>query len=148
MAERYVIDTTSLISYFDDIFEEPPKISQDAIKIIHSAFMEENVILIIPNIVFVEIFKKWYQNEEWAEKIKYEVYQKVISQPNIEVRPLDIELLENFVRITDIEPNYNFDNHDKQILACAMMLNCNLITSDRRIIRYNNRKKVVADICS
>lgn len=146
MVKRYVIDTTSLISYFSDIFEEPPKISERSIGIINSAFIHDNTVLIIPSIVFVEIFKKWYQSDEWSEKIRYEVYEKVISRPNIEIRPLDIELIENFIRITDIEPNHNFDNHDKQVLACAMMLNCDLITSDQKVIRYNRRKNVVPAI--
>ena len=148
MTNRYVVDTTSLISYFKDIFKVESKISVDSVKIIHSGFMEENIILIIPNIVFVEIFKKWYKNTELAEKIRYEVYQKVISRPNIQIRPLDFEVLENFIKIVDIESDQNFDNHDKQILACAMMLDCNLITSDRRLIRYNNRKKVIPAIFS
>lgn len=145
---RYVLDTTSLISYFHGVFERPSQISKMSLKIIESAFTEENTILIIPNIVFVEIFKKWYRSEEWSEKIRYEVYEKVISRPNIEIRPLDLEQLETFLLITDIEPDHNFDNHDKQILACAMMLNCDLITSDRRIIRYNKRKSVVSNILS
>ncbi|MEQ8520487.1 MAG: type II toxin-antitoxin system VapC family toxin [Cytophagales bacterium] len=146
MAKRYVIDTNSLISYFSDIFGEPSKISKSSLSIINSAFLQENVVLIIPNVVFVEIFKKWYRSNEWSEKIKYEVYQKVISRPNIEIRSIDIELIEYFVSITEIESKYNFDNHDKQILACAMMLDCDLITSDQKLMRYNRRMNVVPAI--
>ena len=64
----------------------------------------------------------------------------------MEIQPLDKEILENFALITDIESNHNFDNHDKQVLAAAMTMQCPLITSDRPLIRYNQRKKVIPAI--
>lgn len=146
--DRYVIDTSALISYFSHVFDRPSQISQRGLKIIDSSFRKENSILIIPSIVFIEIFKKWYKDEEWSNKIRYEVYEPIKSKSNIEIKPIEQEVLENFIKITDIEPGHNFDNHDKQILASAMMLNAPLISSDARLIRYNEMKKVIpAIIC-
>jgi predicted nucleic acid-binding protein len=130
------------------VFEKPSQLSPRALKIIDSAFADTAVILIIPSIVFVEIFKKWFVSSERAAKIRYEVFEKIRSQDNIEIKALEREVLENFIQITDIESDHNFDNHDKQILACAMMLNCPLITSDANLIRYNQRRNVVPSIIS
>ncbi len=142
---RYVVDTTSLISYFSNVFGQGSQISEQSLKLIDSAFSGK-VILIIPSIVFVEIFRKWFTSQEMARKIRYEVFERIKSQENIEIKPLESEVLENFIKIVDIESSHNFDNHDKQVLASAMMLQCELITSDRRIIRYNRRKKVIPGI--
>lgn len=148
MDSRFVVDTTSLISYFSEIFEEPPKISPTALKIIDKAFRESTPLLIFPSIVFIEIYKKFFLNEEKAAQIRIEVFERIRQRENMEIKPLEKEVLENFVKIVDIEPDYNFDNHDKQVLASAMMLQCPLITSDTRLIRYNRRKNVIPKVIS
>lgn len=145
---RFVVDTTSVISYFSDVFGESSQISQHALNLIDKAFHEDSILLIFPSIIFVEIFKKWFINEEEAAKIRIEVLERIKNRGNMEIKPLEKEVLENFIKIQDIEPNYNFDNHDKQVLASAMMLQCPLITSDLRLIRYNKRKKVIPKIIS
>ena len=111
-----------------------------------SRFQRENIILIIPSIVFIELFRKWFRNEELSSKIRYEIFERVRSRPNMEIKPIEQEVLENFIKIVDIESDYNFDNHDKHVLASAMMLNAPLITSDTKLIRYNKRKRVVPEI--
>ncbi|MEM9886511.1 MAG: PIN domain-containing protein [Bacteroidota bacterium] len=147
MNEKYVVDTTALISYFDEIFGGSPQISEEALDIIDKAFNDtSSAILIFPSIIFIEVFKKFFVTEEAAEKIKIEVFYRIINSPNMEVKPFEREVLEAFISIKDIEPKYNFENHDKQVLASAMMLNCPLITSDKRIIRYNKRKNVVPKV--
>jgi len=148
MDNRFVVDTTSLISYFSEIFEQPSQISDNAIKLIDRAFYEDSIILIFPSVVFVEIFIKWLANEEKVAQIRFDVFEKIKSRGNMEIKPLEREVLENFIKIQDINKKYNFDNHDKQILASAMMLQCPLITSDQRLIRYNNQKNVIPAIIS
>ncbi|EXZ37797.1 hypothetical protein M104_3446 [Bacteroides fragilis str. 1007-1-F  len=76
------------------------------------------------------------------------MYIPIVSQENFAIEPLDKEVLDNFIKITDIESGWNFDNHDKQILATAMKFQTPLITSDERIIRYNKKKKVIPYIFS
>ena len=146
---KYTIDTTTVISYFKDEFEgAKPQISDRSLNIIDSAFRDTSIILYFPSIIFVEIFSKWFRDEELAYKIKSNVYNPIISQENFAIEPLDKEVLENFIKITDIEPGWNFDNHDKQILATAMKFQTPLITSDERIARYNKRKRVIPSILS
>jgi PIN domain nuclease of toxin-antitoxin system len=145
MNNGYVVDTTSIISYFNNIFGGTAKISRDALRIIEIAFKRDSDIkLSIPSIVFVEIFDKWFINEEKAAVIRSEIMSLIVERPNIEIKPVEKEVLENFIKIND--DFIKFDNHDKIILASSMMLQWPLITSDSKIIRYNNKYKVIPNI--
>jgi predicted nucleic acid-binding protein len=146
MKQKYVIDSTALISYFSQIFEKEIVISNSAIEIIDNAFRDEDIILHYPSIVFLEIFSKHFISEDRAQLIKYEVFERIMNQSNMSIEPIDLEVLEAFLKIRDIEQNYNFDNHDKQVFATAMKFNCPLITSDERLIRYNNRMHLIPDV--
>ncbi|MEZ0131768.1 hypothetical protein AB9T88_19085, partial [Flavobacterium sp. LBUM151] len=83
---------------------------------------------------------------ELANKIIAEVYTRIKEKENIEIQPLDKEILENYIRIVDIEPDHNFDGHDKQVFASAMTMNCPLITSDQRLMRYNRKNRIIPQI--
>lgn len=149
MKEIYVVDTSAVISYFADLLKgSDVSVSKTSLDIIDKGFYSNDVKLIFPVTVFIELFKKWFRTEEDAERIKTEIYFRISERENMEIQPFDKEILENFTAIIDIEPNHNFDNHDKQILAAAITMNCSLITSDKNVIRYNNRKKVIAKILS
>jgi len=142
MAKNYVIDTTSLISYFEKVFKEKPKISRPALRVIGNAFkMHSEIKLSIPSIVFIEIYDKWYRDEEMAAKIKIEIMNLIMERPNIEIKPIEKEVLENFLKIKD--KSIKIDNHDKIIMASSMMLQWPLITSDSKIIKYNRRHGVI-----
>ena len=57
--KRFVIDTTALISYFDFVFERGSQITKEGLNFIGSAFeTDDQTILIIPGVVFIEIFDK------------------------------------------------------------------------------------------
>lgn len=142
---RYVIDTTAIISYFDSIFEEKPKVSQKGLRIIRQAFQSpDNNILIIPSIVFIEIFEKWIRDDEFQAKVRAEILEPVKQAPNIEIRPVDVEVLEHFVELVD--PDIRFDNHDRLILASAVSLNAPLITSDRKISKFVARHHTIPKV--
>lgn len=143
MKQKYVIDTTALMSYFSSTFEIQNKMSPDALDIISQAFNNNTVILLIPSIVFVEIFSKQFINEERSEKIRYEVYEKIKSCDNISIEAIDKEVLEAFLEITDIEKKYSFDNHDKLIYSTAIKYNVPLLTSDLKLKKYNKKKKMI-----
>lgn len=147
MEDKYVVDTCALISYYPEIFKEKSSISNKSLEIIDYSFYSSEVKLIFPSTVFIEIFLKWCTSEEMKRKIEFEIFRRIKSKANMEIQPFDKEILENFVQIIDIEKDHNFDNHDKQILASAMTMYCPLITSDKRIKRYNNRKNVIPYIC-
>ncbi|MDL5513972.1 PIN domain-containing protein [Arenibacter sp. M-2] len=147
MKELYVVDTCALISYFHRHLDgSTVSISDASLSIIDKAFYSYEINLIFPSTVFIEIFKKWFRTEEDVARIKSEIYFRIRERENMEIQPFDREVFENFMSIKDIEPNHNFDNHDKQILAAAMTMQCPLITSDFRIIRYNHKKNVIPAI--
>lgn len=147
---RFVVDTTALISYFDVVFEQGSRISKNAIRLIETAFKTEHeAILIIPGVVFVEIFDKWFRKdrgEEFLAKFRAEVFEPIRQAPNIEIREIDNEILEMFLKLYD--PDVNLENRDKLILASAVVLNAPLITSDRKVIKFVNKHRVVPDIVS
>ncbi len=147
MSQLFVVDSCALISYFKDILVGANvSISDDSLKLIDEGFYSPDIKLIFPVVTFIELFEKWFKTEEDSKRIYSEIYLKIFNQENMEIQPLDKEILENFALITDIESNHNFDNHDKQVLAAAMTMQCPLITSDRPLIRYNQRKKVIPAI--
>lgn len=138
----FVADTTAIISYFAEIFEQPSEISKPSLTIIERAYCYDGSIrLSIPSIVFVEIFEKWYPKwtEEEIQKFKIEVFLPTETNENIEIKPIEKEVLEHFITLDD--SRISLENHDKIIMASAMMLDCPLITSDKKIIRYAKRKK-------
>lgn len=140
-----VIDTTALISYFSAVFNRPSQISEDATKLIRHAFQSDNdVLLSIPSIVFVEIFDKWIVNDEFRAMFMSEVLEVIAQCPNIEIKPIDEEVLQMFVSISDSVAN--LENHDKIILASAMTLQWPLITSDSKIVKYVKKHKVIPAI--
>ncbi|WP_396210918.1 PIN domain-containing protein [Flavobacterium sp.] len=144
----YVVDTNAIISYFSKIFEGDVSISKEAIELIDLAFHTSEIKLIIPSTVFIEIFIKWFKSDEISAKIKSEVYFKIKNRENMQIRVFDKETIENYIKIKDIEPDYNFDSHDKQVFASAMTMDCALITSDLHLIRYNERKNILSKIIS
>jgi PIN domain nuclease of toxin-antitoxin system len=144
MGKLYVIDTTSLISYYSNIFQVSSKISKKALKIIENVIKNTSYDKIsIPSIVFVEIFKKWFINEEFKSKFYYEIYTQIVNNPNIEIKPIEREVLEKMLIIDKTRVK---ENHDRIILASAMMLECPLITSDDNIIDYVITEKIIKKI--
>ena len=148
--QRIVIDTTALISYFEFVFNKGSRISNKAKSLIDVAFeFDDKILLTIPSIVFVEIFDKWFRgdstkDEEFRAKFRAEVFERIRQAPNIEIREIDIEVLENFVLLDDSD--INLENHDRLILAAAVALGSSLITSDNKIHTYVEKYKVIPSV--
>ncbi len=143
MERLYVIDTNAIISYFNQVFHQPPLLSAKATHLIEQALStsSDTVKLSIPSVVFVEIYEKWFRTEEFARKFQYEVFELIKQSPNIEIKPIEREVLENILSIRESLSNHEI--HDKIILASAMMLNCSLITTDQSISDYVNKYRVI-----
>lgn len=143
--KRFVVDTTALISYFDIIFDQGTQISKEAIRLMKDAFdTEHKTILVIPGVVFVEIFDKWFRSnkgEEFCAKFRAEVFEPIRQASNIEIREVDEEILEIFLSLQD--QDLNLENRDRLILASAVVLKAPLITSDGKVIRFVNKHKVI-----
>jgi predicted nucleic acid-binding protein len=146
MSTLYVIDTNALICYFAHVFNRPSTLSRRAHHIIAQALSTApvEIKLSIPSVVFIEIFEKWVTNEEFAAKFHYEVFHQITASPNIEIKPIEREVLENLLKIGGSLEDHEI--HDKIILASAMMLECSLITIDPAIVEYVNQTKVIPSV--
>ncbi|MCX6380144.1 MAG: hypothetical protein NT023_11835 [Armatimonadetes bacterium] len=135
MKQLFVIDTNCLIRYFHVLFHQTVLLSAEATSILDAAFSGSPEILIsVPSIVFVEIYAKWLNNEEFAKAFYYEVFFKITESPNFEIRPIDDEVMEHLVQLDGVMIGH--DLHDKIILASAMVLECPLISTDTHIRNY------------
>ena len=136
MTHHYVIDTNALIYFYCDLFEQECRLSSKAIAIMRQGLSrnESLVRLSIPSVVFVEIYAKWLRDEEFAAKFYYEVFKPLTESPNVEVKPIEREVLENLISIGGILEKHEM--HDKIILASAIMLKCRLISTDPVIEQY------------
>jgi hypothetical protein len=146
MNSLYVIDTVTFIAYFSDFFNDDLKLSKQATQIMDSciAHKESNIKLTIPTIVFVEVFEKFLKSEERVLKFKFEVFEPIKSNPDIEIKPLDRDLLDVFISLGN--EIVNMEHHDKIILAATIQLDCNVITNDPDIISYLEKSKSQAKV--
>jgi PIN domain nuclease of toxin-antitoxin system len=140
--KRYVIDTNGLISFFAGVFEDTlgfddsTLISRKARNAIQEAVYssEGAVLLSVPSIVFIEIYEKWLRSGEFSSKFFYEVFTPLKQSPNVEIRAIDQEVLENLLAVDGCLAEH--DLHDKIVVASAMTLECPIITVDHKIIEF------------
>ena len=152
MRRLYVIDTNSLIAFYHNVFKDAPdyqgspELSSKTRRIISQAIkpLTTGIRLSIPSVVFVEIYEKWLRTEEFAKEFYYEVFSPLKQSPNVEVRPIDREVMENLIHIGGNLKNH--DLHDKIILASAITLESPLITTDTEIINYVYERNVIPGI--
>lgn len=140
--KRYVIDTNGLISFFSRVFEDTPgfdgapPISQrtrSAIELAVSPY-EGGVLLSVPSTVFIEIYEKWLRPGEFFRKFFYEIFTPLKQSPNVEIRAIDQEVLENLLTVGGCLAKH--DLHDKIVVASAITLECPIITVDHKIIEF------------
>ena len=141
--ERYVIDTVAVIRYFENVFKQEAKLSAKASRIIEQALVYPSSIvrLSIPSIVFIEIFEKWLSSEEFGARFYYEVFLPISRSPNVEIRSIDKEVLENVTKISGVLASH--DLHDKIVVATAIALECPIITSDGKIENYVSQTNTI-----
>ncbi len=152
MRNIYVIDTNAVICFFEDVFRHsskytsPPTLSNRVKRIIAEALFsgETDIRLSIPTIVFIEIYEKWLISKEFSRRFFYDVFMPITRSQNIEIRPIDREVLENLLQIGGILEGH--DLHDRLILASAMALEAPLITTDREVIKYIRDNHVVPSV--
>jgi len=146
MTRLYVIGTCALISFFHEVFGEDARLSPRATAIIaeavYSTFTQLRVS--IPSVVFIEIYEKWLRDEEFSRKFFYEVFTPVTQSPNVEIKPIDQEVLESLLLIGGDLTEH--DVNDKIVLASAVMLATPLITLDEKITDYVNESGVIPGV--
>jgi len=99
MRKLYVIDTNCLIAFYQNVFRNAnnyngsPELSTKTKTIISQAIISQasDIRLSIPSVVFIEIFEKWLNSEEFSRNFFYDVFTPLKLSPNIEIRPIDRE---------------------------------------------------------
>jgi PIN domain nuclease of toxin-antitoxin system len=144
MENRYVIDTVAFINYFNIFFNEVDILTPETRRKINLCFDRnlDSHKLVIPSIVFLEIFRKFLINEEKVKMFFYEIYNDLRENSNIEIKAIEKEVLEIFQNLND----FSMENNDKLIYASAVQLKSALITNDPVIISYNNKRKLIPSI--
>jgi PIN domain nuclease of toxin-antitoxin system len=145
MAGRYVIDTVSLINYYNEFFEESDALSKDVRQIIDRCINEADPYfkLIVPSIVFVEIFKKFLKEEERSKRFFYNIYIPLKENDDVEIKGIEREVLNI---MTQISIDHALELHDKIIYASAIQLECPLISIDQKIVKANRSENLVPRI--
>jgi PIN domain nuclease of toxin-antitoxin system len=144
MENRYVIDTVAFINYFNDFFGEIDILLSETRRKINLC-LDKNLNshkLVIPSIVFLEVFRKFLTDEEKVKKFYYEIYIHLKENNNIEIKAIEKEVLEIFQNLND----YEMEHNDKLIYASAVQLNSSLITNDPVIINYNKKRNLIPSI--
>jgi predicted nucleic acid-binding protein len=154
MSKLYVIDTCALISFFHNVFagvegyKGTPSLSKVTATLIAEAIYSEStqLRLSIPSVAFMEIYEKWLYKEEFGRLFFYEVFEPLKQSENVEIRPTDREVLENFLKIGGALRNHEL--HDRLILATAMSLSAPLITFDKKITDYVRETQIIPGVLS
>lgn len=135
----FVVDTVSFINYFNDVFGENEKISNDARRILHNGITGGSVTnIVVPSVVLLEIYYKHLRTEYFREKFLYECYYRIKNNDNIEIKGIEKGVLKALSAIDDGVVNLEYG--DKLILASAIELEVPIITVDFKITKYCKAK--------
>jgi hypothetical protein len=143
MIHHFVFDTVAFINYHCDFFNEKSILSarviEDVKKCLSPDFVDHK--LIIPSIVFVEIFDKQLRSDEKAAKFKYEILSQYLNCDDVEIKNLDREILEIYYNLNN--NIIQLETHDKIVLSSAIQMEAKLITNDRKIKTYIEETKQI-----
>lgn len=132
MSSRFVLDTVGFINYFNEFFNEANRLSPKSREILNSCFDNLNYNkLIIPSVVFIEIYTKFLKTEEQLLKFYYTIFIILKDNQDVEIKPLEREVISIYNRIDRMNI---LEFHDKIIYASAVQLECPLISNDSKII--------------
>ncbi|WP_164974097.1 PIN domain-containing protein [Filimonas effusa] len=145
MNRIFVIDTVALINYYNIFFHEKDMLSPNVRNAISKCLDRsyDYFKLIIPSVVFVEIYKNFLRSEEMARKFYYEIFIQLKECEDVEIKPIEQEIVS---LLLDVDSERTLELHDKIIYASAVQMECTLITNDPKIIKANKRDKFIPEI--
>lgn len=141
----YVLDTHAVIWHFPKAFRQTNCNSRKVNEILCETLTDESskYRLVVPSIVFVEIFDKFSLNREDSSRVFYECFTPLKDCSRIELRELDFEVLETVSKIGGALENHEI--HDKIIVATALTLDASVITKDPKIHEYAEENGCTVD---
>ena len=133
---RYVLDTHAVIWHFPKAFEQESCNSEKVDRIIRETLLDDSspYRLVVPAIVFLEIFDKFSRTRENSSRVYYECFVPLMECDRIELRELDFEILEAVSQVSGVLDSHEIN--DKIIVATARVLNSPILTKDPKIHEY------------
>lgn len=129
-AIRYVIDTHAVIWYFSKQFDQANcnsnKINCIIDEILNDPFTTKR--LVVPSIVFVEIFDKFCLTADDSRRIFFDCFMPLDDCDNVEIREIDKEVVDSVLAIQGKLASHEIN--DKLIVAIGLILDGVLITKD------------------
>lgn len=135
--KNYVLDTTSLISINYNLFSRDQILTKETFEFLNDVITNKNssIRLSIPSVVFLEIHNKFFIEDEFRLQFFYDVYTPLADANNIEIRPIDKEILELTLGLGGALKDHEIN--DKIIVSSAIALECPLITTDTIIRNFS-----------
>lgn len=133
---RYVLDTHAVIWHFPKAFGQVSCNSEKVDRILRETLADDSSPnrLVVPAIVFVEIFDKFSRTREESSRVYYECFIPLKECDRIELRELDFEILEAVSQVGGVLDSHEIN--DKIIVATARVLNSPILTRDPKIHEY------------
>lgn len=133
---RYVVDTHAVIWHFPKAFGQMSGNSEKVGRILRETLVDDLSPnrLVVPSIVFVEIFDKFSRTREESSRVYYECFVPLKECDRIELRELDFEILEAVSQVGGVLDSHEIN--DKIIVATARVLNSPILTKDPKIHEY------------
>lgn len=142
-AIRFVADTHTVIWYFSRFFGQRNLNSEGVNQVFHQVLNNSltNFRLVIPSVVFLEIFDKFCRTENDAARIYYECFVPLEACPNVEIRELDKEVIEMLINLGDVLASHEVN--DKIVVATSAVLECVLLTRDPVIQEFSKNTALI-----
>jgi predicted nucleic acid-binding protein len=143
---KVVADTNAVISYFSEIFGTEQSLSGRGRNCFEGAFGygDCGIRMVIPSVVFLEIYDKWMSDEESAARINSQIFRLAESKEYIEIRPLDREVLEATAKLSVLLDGHEVN--DIIIFATAVVLGWPLVSSDSVLRTFNQATGLIPDV--
>jgi PIN domain nuclease of toxin-antitoxin system len=140
---RIVADTHAVIWYFARFFNQQNLNSDGVNDVFHQVLNKPltNLRLVIPSVVFLEIFDKFCRTENDAARIYYECFVPLETCPNVEIRELDKEVIEMVINLEGELKGHEVN--DKIVVATSAVLNCVLLTKDPVIQKFSSNTNLI-----
>lgn len=142
-ATRFVADTHAVIWHFARFFKQPNLNSERVNVVFHQVLNNPltDLRLVIPSVVFLEIFDKFCRTESDAARIYYECFVPLEACPNVEIRELDKEVIEMLISLGDVLKSHEVN--DKIVVATSAVLECVLFTKDPVVQEFSRNTDLI-----
>lgn len=143
MIHHFVFDTVGFINFHAEFFESENRLSKKIIAEIEKCLSPDFIDykLIIPSIVFIEVFDTQLLTDNKARRFRQDILTLYLDCEDVEIKGLEKEVMEIYNSIDD--NIIKLETHDKIILSSAIQMKGKLITNDGKLKTFVNATKSI-----